>query len=649
MPLRTLIYGAITVAAIVACGSVEAPSGPVALYHRDGGPLLPFPSDRFTRAADTATGLRPHVQPFVSATDPVFGVYTDMVAELERLDGFGTSAAITIGFSEGIDIGTLPGSENDVVSQIAASTQPSAAVGLIDAASGERVAFTWRYAADGNLLALYPTPALKPKHSYIYYVSDCLTGLDGRPVRADARLMALLDENASVSAAQTISATTFPESYVQMLRQDAARISASSDSRVVLIDRFTTQSIYDETLALRDRINASYLETIDSVTDTGRGAEFAHVGAILEAVWTEHDYRDSNRRLDATAATPHRTDRWPFYIALPAAGAQPYPVVLVQHGLGDSREVLLKLVDQLASFGLATVAIDAPEHGARVPPSDDELGEFLTRLRDSLGFWLTRDRFDIDLHKIRDLFRQAVIDHAQIRQALRNTAAALDFDANGIADLDVNQWFYYGQSMGAIIGTMTVAQSPDIPAAVLNVGGARLTGYAFHLPWLELARPVLETQTGSWAGALRWLSLMQTLMERGDPINYARLLQREPLSNHPARDILMQFALDDNTVPNELNWELALEAQLPLLLPSPLVPTRQSSTLPLAGGVRGNINGRSGGYVIFDRVTTREGTLETATHGNTFSSMEATTQAGCLFYTLWQTGLGTLVAADEGC
>jgi len=647
MRVYRLSLGLVLVAVLSACGDADRPSGPAALYHRDTGPLLPFPSDRLTVPADTATGQRPALAPFVAADDPVLSLYTDLVRELERLDGFGTSAPVTIGFAGDIDIAGLPGGAfADAQAQINASTAPASPVGLIDAASGARVAFTWRYAQDGHLLALYPADALDPKRTYIYYVTARLRDLDGASVRADARFAALMD-----SAPIASDATPRRRAHADTVRQDAARIAAEVDAPVVLADRFTTQSIYDETMALGARIAATYDETIANVRKTGRADEFDHVGAIYEADWVAHDYRDAEGRLDAAATEPYRRDFWPFFMAVPTGGTQPHPLVLVQHGLGDSRDVIFRVADQLAAQGFAAVAIDAPEHGARVPPPDSAVGPLLSRVRDSLGFWLERKRFDFDLHKIRDLFRQAVVDHAGFRQALRNTALpTLDFDGNGVGDLSVeDEWFYYGQSMGAIIGTMTVAQSPEFRVAALNVGGGRFSGYAFELPLLQAARPVVEVHAGAWAGGLRWFGLLQAILERGDPINYAARLQRRPFDGHPRRDLLMQFALNDGTVPNGLNWDLVAATGLPLLLPAPVTPPSRTAAVPLSGGVAGNLDGRTGGYVVFDRVTRRDGDRVVATHANTFASLEATLQAACLFRTAITLGVARIVDTEQGC
>lgn len=622
------------------CADGSKENGPHVLYHPESGPLLPFPSNLYTIKADTLTGLRPDIVSHTAGNDSILELYKDVVEQVEELDGFGTSAPIIIGFSATPDLALLPGTIDDFASQQSASVSADSPIGLLDSTTGRRIPYFWRFAFDDNQLAIFPAEALLPKRTYIYYVTDALVDLGGRQFVADDSFVDLIEKGDTGSGGNP---------YEKMVQEDTQRISSELADKLILADHFTTQSIYDETVTLRDHVIAKYEESIDSVTDTGRAVEYKSVKAIYEATWSEYDYRDAQHHLDAAATVPHKTVRLPFYIGIPKTGAQPFPVVLIQHGLGDSRDVFFKVVEQFSSMGFATVAIDAPEHGERVPVVTDVAG-ILGRFRDSLGFWVKKDHVDFQMHRIRDLFRQGVIDHTEIRQALTNTDYdEIDFDQDGTADLDLSQWFYYGQSMGAIIGTMTVAQASDIKAATLNVGGGRLTGYAFYFPAIEIARPAIVSHTGSWANAMRLIGLLQTVIERADPVNYARLLQNELLEGAPERDILLQFVLDDGTLPNGMNWELAYQADLPLLLPSPIMPPLQQTTLAVAGGVTQNHLGRTGGYVVYDTITTRDGVSEAATHGNMFSSLEATQQAACLFRTALTKSKATIFGAGIGC
>src|SRR5437870_13555971 len=61
-----------------------------------------------------------------------------------------------------------------------------------------------------------------------------------------------------------------------------------------------------------------------------------------------------------------RGDRVSGRLILPAQGGGPYPLVLVQHALGDSAaDVLAVIGASWALVGAAVAAVDFPLHGAR--------------------------------------------------------------------------------------------------------------------------------------------------------------------------------------------------------------------------------------------------------------------------------------------
>src|SRR5262245_25958958 len=75
-----------------------------------------------------------------------------------------------------------------------------------------------------------------------------------------------------------------------------------------------------------------------------------------------------------------RGDRVTGRLILPAQGGGPYPLVLVQHALGESAAHVLDAIGtSWVEAGVAIAAVDFPLHGAR---ADQKLLTVLTEPRD---------------------------------------------------------------------------------------------------------------------------------------------------------------------------------------------------------------------------------------------------------------------------
>lgn len=117
-----------------------------------------------------------------------------------------------------------------------------------------------------------------------------------------------------------------------------------------------------------------------------------------------------------------------------------WPVVVFQHGIGQSKSNVLLVASALAMAGYASAAIDHPLHGDRVITLDDESydsDEYLNLL---------------SLLTARDNTRQSIADIVAFRLALNNIN-----DTTGLVDLDVSEVHFIGQSLGAIYGTGATA------------------------------------------------------------------------------------------------------------------------------------------------------------------------------------------------
>jgi dienelactone hydrolase len=151
-----------------------------------------------------------------------------------------------------------------------------------------------------------------------------------------------------------------------------------------------------------------------------------------------------------------RGDRVPGLLLLPDEGSGPYPLVLLQHGAGGSKESDYLDAARLpwVRRGVAVASIDFPLHGERASSKLSELliGSLADRegLRASLGAVLWSE-----------LARQAVHDLHRTLDALGPHPA-----------LDARRVAYAAFSMGAVLGALYAPTDPRLCAAALALGGA---------------------------------------------------------------------------------------------------------------------------------------------------------------------------------
>jgi dienelactone hydrolase len=188
-----------------------------------------------------------------------------------------------------------------------------------------------------------------------------------------------------------------------------------------------------------------------------------------------------------------RGDRVTGHLILPAQGGGPYPLVLVQHALGESAAgVLAALGTSWVEAGTAVAAVDFPLHGAR---ADQKLLQILSDRRDDPRRAALAAEFT----------QQAVID---LERALEALCAAEWVDAERIA--------YVGFGLGGQIGAAFCAldRRPAVAALAPGVGGAlasgpdpaRYEGRIAPRPVQRFDQPVLAASAAIWDFLARTLA-----------------------------------------------------------------------------------------------------------------------------------------------
>ncbi len=207
---------------------------------------------------------------------------------------------------------------------------------------------------------------------------------------------------------------------------------------------------------------------------------------------------------------PPRGEEVPFWVFVPKNRKGPAPVAIFIHGHGGSKFDALPFAGLLASYGIATMGIDAPSHGIGLPPAQLAMlrGYFKDAGVAGLGDSLFKARaFDwtgdgtVDpgddfwtayVFHTRDMVRQTMLDGMQLVRTLRSfdgkatwgfdptgrgaSGVAGDFDGDGVVDVGgASALHVIGGSLGGITGSVLGGVEPAIDDVVAIVPGGMLS------------------------------------------------------------------------------------------------------------------------------------------------------------------------------
>lgn len=261
-----------------------------------------------------------------------------------------------------------------------------------------------------------------------------------------------------------------------------------------------------------------------------------------------------------------------------------YPTVMFGHGITRSKGDVLAIGSQLARAGIMTVAFDWVKHGARAVAISDNpaMGCSNPQAENPNQTQCFAQMFSSDLGSTRDSFRQSALDGLALIEALKACDATGPANCGAIK-VDTDSIGYIGQSLGAIIGSLIVSMSPDIKAAVLNVGGASFVDIIEYTDTTALRCPLFDTlidagiiegdkwnpfaHTGiceddpsAWQvqpGYQVFAATSRWILDPADGVHFATGLHERP--------VLLQEVIGDLVVPN-----VATELFGKLLSPAPV-------------------------------------------------------------------------------
>jgi len=275
-----------------------------------------------------------------------------------------------------------------------------------------------------------------------------------------------------------------------------------------------------------------------------------------------HDLREDSLMRADWLADPSQAPVVPlsFVLTLPRGPKPPggWKVVIGAHGatgrntlqVGNPESFCMDWAQALAARGLGCIGIDAPNHGTRGVVTD---------------FFAVQSPA-----AIRDRFRQMSLDLLELERAV----PTIDVDGDGAPDL-APEVRYFGNSLGAIMGSQFIPFSRHVTAAALNVPGAGLSNVLTSPIIGDLLGLLICSRTGLTFESPEYLAVFpvvraagQAFFETADAIN---MVHRVP----ETRAVLIQEGKRDLTVPNYTTEDLARA------LGAPPVVDRVSGSAPL--------------------------------------------------------------------
>ena len=580
-----------------ACGDNSAHGpGPQVAFELGEDPVpiagVPFPNDLYK---DEAGQLEVPVaaMPFAAGADPE--ILANASAAFAELDCFGPGGGVIFPLR-----GLAPEDEIDE-----ATLADDTGILLVDVVAAESVPAEHHVRTIEKQIFVRPArgAVLRPGTTYAAILTREVALTDGRHLAPAAELEAVL-AGTSPSAAAVRAYAPLAASDIDPTAIAGAAVfttcdyDADFDAIVADFDE-ATPPVFTPSRVWRgaelDELLGTPADNSFPGVDNPGGIAHANIGLVVAGSFPSPNYQSATpgvlgvwERDGSGAPIVKGMDEVPVLLVVPAGitDHSALPVVIFQHGLGESKTAVLALANTLAARGVASISIDIPFHGGRYPEAEDDQhnfgdGEGPDGLADPTGILAAPIFFDLfgddvaaplDPRVQTASFRQAAIDVIALTRLIDGGDwSALGAMAPGLDDLGfrADRMVYASESFGGFIGLLAVAYEPRLQAAFLSVAGGGLLGellensptYApFFMPILNgffdvapnEVDPLYDPAHSHWA-----YQMMGLLLGSADPLSYTHRLREKAIH------IVLANAFSDESVPNQSSEALAGALGLP--------------------------------------------------------------------------------------
>ncbi|MCB9490088.1 MAG: hypothetical protein H6684_15255 [Deltaproteobacteria bacterium] len=195
-----------------------------------------------------------------------------------------------------------------------------------------------------------------------------------------------------------------------------------------------------------------------------------------------------------------------------------------------------------------------------------------------------------------DRLHQAMVNFMALTEATHQGIAVTidDLGLDGEAPYDPDQFWFYGNSQGHILGGTYIALAPHIERAVLGVGGANWEMMMSRATPFQPLALVGRVALGGELNFQKFVSIAQSSLDRVDPLTYAPHVLSDTYPGSPsARRVLQHMALGDVSVPNMAGQLHSRALGLPQL-----GPVDGRTAIPLVDTVTAPVDGSA--VMVFD-------------------------------------------------
>jgi hypothetical protein len=544
--------------------------------------LLPYPSSRFLVPADNPPGTNGLSLELPDTGLPIQNGQQLSAAAYRAADGFSPTVQILMHFPRppgapdgdpAIDL------EASGVARLLASTRTYDARSLdddsptilIDADTGERVLHFAELDAHAALpgkdpkrqvVFLRPARSLLPSHRYVVAVRGLVFG-DGTPAEAEPAFAALRDGRPTQIAAIESRRQAFEEIFELLAGAGVGRddLLLAFDFRVQSEANLSSQmlSMRDQGFAFVAAHAGEETFTVDNIEESDCSAPGATVGRIVEGTYQVPLFLDSDPAVNRPApgyltvdeiGTPTQSGitNPPYTISIPcaalAAGAAPRRFAVLGHGLlGRGRD----FVHGVSGIGIDLIGGATDWWGLAADdiagiPNDFLVGNIILKL----------DNFPA----LPDRMRQGQLNTLVLGRMMKNgvfnsNPAFQNADGTGVFAGPEEEGYYFGASLGGIMGLMFSALSPDVTNSNVDVPSIN-----FSL-LLQRATPFAQFDAALGATGITdpmqvalGISIVHELWVRGESAAVATHITADPYPDTNAKHILMTMAWLDQEVSN---------------------------------------------------------------------------------------------------